>query len=71
MSYAVYVQLPNEQPATNAVRFATSEEAERAGNELLSRWFAPIGFEVRESSDPVNYRFPETASRPERIADSE
>ena len=64
MSFAVFVQLPGEKPATNAVRFATKEEAERAGHELLSRWFAPTGFEVRETEDKINYEFPENASRP-------
>lgn len=67
MSYAVYVKLPGESDATNGVRFATKEEADRAGHELLSRWFVPVGFEVRETDDDVNYVFPESASRPEPI----
>ena len=67
MSFAVYVLLKNERPATNAVRFATFEEAERAGNELLSRWYVPTGFEVREMADDVNYEFPESVSRPQPI----
>ena len=67
MSYAVYVKLPGEKPATNAVRFATAEEADRAGHELLGRWFAPTGFEVRESENQVNYEFPEGASRPKSL----
>ena len=64
MSFAVYVHLTGERPVTNAVRFATREEADRAGSELLSRWYAPTGFDVRESTDAVNYEFPETAKRP-------
>lgn len=67
MSYAVYVKLPNEEPATNAVRFATAEEADRAGAELLSRWFVPTGYEVRESDDPVNYEYPEGGDRPRPV----
>lgn len=70
MSYAVYVKLPGEKPTTNGVRFATAAEANRAGHELLSRWFLPTGFEVRESDDPVNYEFPESAQRPVRIESS-
>jgi len=70
MSYAVYVQLRGEKPATNACRFATMEEADAAGRELLSRWLAPESFEVRESTDPVNYRFDFEAMRPARIADA-
>ena len=55
-SFAVWCLFKNDAPATNSCRFATREEAEEAGRELLSRWFAPSGFEVRESEDPVNYR---------------
>jgi hypothetical protein len=43
--------------ATNALRFATKEEAEASGNELLSRWFVPSDSRAAESEDPVNYRF--------------
>ena len=57
MSYAVWVKLPGEPAVTNAVRFATAEEANRAGEELLGRWIAPTGFDVRESEDAVNYVF--------------
>ena len=41
----------------NALRFATKEEAENSGKELLSRWFAPLDSRATESSDPVNYKF--------------
>ena len=67
MSFAVFVKLPGEKPTTNGVRFATEEEAQRAGHELLSRWYAPSGFEVRETEDAVNYTFPVEAARPQRI----
>jgi hypothetical protein len=39
----------------NAVRFATEEEANAGGSELLSRWFVPTGYRVVSSDDPVNY----------------
>jgi hypothetical protein len=41
----------------NALRFATKEEAEASGKELLSRWFVPTDSRAVESDDPVNYRF--------------
>ena len=51
------VQLPDQKHLSfNAVVFATSEEAEAGGRELLSRWFVPIGYEVVETEDRVNYR---------------
>lgn len=71
MSYAVWVKLKGEPPATNAVRFATEDEATRAGHELLSRWWVPESFEVRESEDAVNYEFPEGAQRPLSLARGE
>ena len=43
--------------ATNACRYATALEAEQAGHELMSRWFAVKETRVAESSDPINYRF--------------
>lgn len=53
--------------ATNAIRFATKDEAERAGEELLSRWYAPTDSRAAESDDEVNYEFPEGADRPREI----
>ena len=53
--------------ATNSLRFATKEEAELAGHELLSRWYVPTDSRAAESEDPVNYRFDSDAYRPVRI----
>ena len=53
--------------ATNSVRFATKEEAEEAGRELLGRWFVPTDSRAAESDDPVNYKFDFVAYRPARI----
>jgi len=51
------VQLPDQAKLSfNAVVFATAEEAEAGGRELLSRWFVPIAYEVVETEDEVNYR---------------
>ena len=54
--------------ATNALRFATREEAEKAGVELLSRWFVPTDSRAAESNDPVNYRFDDAIFRPVPIS---
>jgi hypothetical protein len=43
--------------SSNALRFATKEEAEASGKELLSRWFVPTDSRAVESEDPVNYSF--------------
>jgi hypothetical protein len=51
----------------NALRFATKEEAEKSGRELLSRWFVPSDSRAAESSDPVNYKF--TNGENERLND--
>ena len=51
------VKLPDQYKLSfNAVVFATAEEAEIGGRELLSRWFVPIAYEVVETEDEVNYR---------------
>ncbi len=52
-----------DQGATNALRFATQEEAELYGRELYSRWMGLDHYEVRESTDPVNYRFDRDQNR--------
>jgi len=39
----------------NQCVFATREEAEIAGDELLSRWFLPDGFKVVEVNEEANY----------------
>ena len=39
----------------NACAFATRDEADAAGRELLSRWFVPTGYEVIETDEEANY----------------
>lgn len=39
----------------NGLRFATKDEAELWGRDLLSRWFVPTDSRAVESEDPVNY----------------
>ena len=43
--------------ASDMLRFATSEEADNHGSELLSRWYTPDKYRVVETDDPINYRF--------------
>lgn len=57
----------NESWATNALRFATQVEAEKAGHELLSRWYVPIKSRAAQSEDPVNYVFDDATGRPAPI----
>jgi hypothetical protein len=42
---------------SNALRFATKQEAEASVRELMSRWYVPSDGRAGESNDPVNYRF--------------
>jgi murein tripeptide amidase MpaA len=64
MSWAPEVKVDGKW-AGNAVRFATKEEAEESGRELLSRWWVPTDSRAVPSDDPVNYRWVD--GRPERI----
>lgn len=53
--------------ASNSCRFATKEEAEAAGHELLSRWFGPTDSRAVESTDEVNYVFDFDLYKPKMI----
>ena len=53
--------------STNSCRFATQLEAEKAGRELLSRWYVPTDSRASESDDEINYRFNDEIGRGERI----
>lgn len=62
MSYKTEVCV-DDKWASNALRFATKEEADNYGVELLSRWWVPTAHRVAESTDPVNYKFDYAAGR--------
>ena len=51
----------------NGLRFATHDEADAAGRELLSRWWVPDEYRVVESSELVNYRFNPDTGKPEAL----
>lgn len=57
MSYKAWMTFRNEKAASNALAFETEEEARRYADDLLSRWTMPTGYEIRESDEPVNYRW--------------
>lgn len=44
------------KPATNALVFATIEEAQASARDLYSRWTLCIDYGTMETTDPVNYR---------------
>ena len=44
------------QWASNALRFATQEEAFASMMQLRMRWWVPTDGRAAESEDPVNYR---------------
>jgi hypothetical protein len=68
MSHKCFVRAIGETSYnSNALAFATPEEANSYGNELLSRWFGASDFEVRESSEPVNYIFNYQTGKAESI----
>lgn len=62
MSYKTEVCVDNNW-ASNALRFATKEEADNYGSELLSRWWVPTAHRVAESDEPVNYKFDYSVGR--------
>lgn len=70
VSWAMEVHTSRDDAWTgNACRYATKDEAERAGRELLSRWIVPDDSRAVPSTDPVNYKFPVGDDRPSRIED--
>ena len=43
--------------SSNALRFATKEEAEASADALFRRWLLCESSRAAESSDPVNYKY--------------
>ena len=65
MSWKMEVETGKDSWSSNALRFATAAEAERAGDELLSRWTVPLSSRATETPDePVTHMFPLGESRP-------
>lgn len=59
MSYKPYFEFPGGEWGTNAQAFATKQEAEKSAQARFMVWTMPIGFEARESDEPVNYHWDE------------
>jgi len=58
ISFAAYFRTASDCSfATNALRFATREEAEGYGADLYQRWLGAKEWEVRETDDPVRHRW--------------
>jgi hypothetical protein len=55
MSWKPYFEFPGGEWCTNAQAFATKEEAHASAAARFQVWTMPIGFEARESDEPVNY----------------
>ena len=56
MSYKVEVLVSGETTwASNALRFATTQEAEIYGKDLFRRWLAVKEWRIAESDEAVNY----------------
>lgn len=53
-SFKVMMVMADGERAGNGLRFATREQAQGYGFDLLSRWTLPVDFEVVESEDAVN-----------------
>jgi len=56
MGFKAGFEFENQKELTfNACVFATRQEAEVAGDELLGRWFLPLGYRVVEVEEEANY----------------
>jgi hypothetical protein len=53
-SWAAYFDTGEKQRTTNSCRFATKEEAEAHGFELMGRWMLARAFDVRKELDMPN-----------------
>jgi hypothetical protein len=51
------IESEGDRPCFNALVFATKEEAEAYGSELLSRWTLPVAHVAVETNNAVTYRF--------------
>jgi N12 class adenine-specific DNA methylase len=69
-SYVVEVKAVGEGwGARNNLRFATRDEADRYGRDLLSRWMGAEDYRVVESPDPVNRRWNAETGTAEPLAE--
>ena len=65
MSWKAEVQTIGDQSwNTNALRFATKEEAEAEGDRLARNWLLVTRTRATECDDPVNYQMVDGKARP-------
>jgi hypothetical protein len=57
MSYKPVFLFPAGERALNGQAFETFEEARLSAHRRFTVWTQPLGFDVEESVEPVNYRF--------------
>jgi hypothetical protein len=57
MSYKPVFIFPAGERGVNGQAFATFDEAKQSAHRRFMSWTMPIGFDVEESDEPVNYRF--------------
>lgn len=55
MSWKPVMIIGRSERASNALRFATREEAIASAADLYRRWTVPTGYDAEETTDPVNY----------------
>jgi hypothetical protein len=57
-SWAPQVKTGNDPTFySNALRFATEQEARENAHELMGRWMAVVDYRAVESEDPVTHRW--------------
>ena len=65
MGYRVGMLIPGEPNLVyNGLVFATEAEASASGEELMSRWIVPSGYEVVEVAEEPNYTFTDGHAQP-------
>ena len=65
MGYKVGMLVPGEPNLVyNGLVFATEAEASASGEELMSRWTMPSGYEVVEVGEEPNYTFTDGHAQP-------
>ena len=57
MPYKCFVTLPDGERVSNGLVFRTDVEAKKYGDDLLSRWTAPVSHESEETQDSVTHEW--------------
>lgn len=57
MNWKPEVEVSGREWCTNALVFATKEEAEANARNLMMRWMLVTGTRAKATDDPVNYKW--------------